>query len=105
VSDPLRAALDAVVLALLDEREDHGYGLARRIRAATGNDVSDGTLYPALARLESSGKIVGAWSIGKNGRRRKVFTLTDRGRGTLYTARLQWPTFARRLTALLGAGP
>jgi PadR family transcriptional regulator PadR len=102
VNDPLRAALDPVILALLDVQPDHGYSLMLRIREATGENLSDGSLYPALARLEATGKIEGKWSVGKNGRDRKVFSITPKGRGHLHRARDRWPRLAERVTVLLG---
>lgn len=103
MNDALRAALDPVILALLDARPDHGYSLLLRIRDNTGQNLSDGSLYPALARLEASGKIEGSWQTGENGRERKVFKLTPKGKTLLRRFRGEWPAFADRLATILGA--
>lgn len=101
MNDALRAALDPVVLSLLEQKPDHGYSLMVRIKDATGQDLSDGSLYPALYRLEAANKIEGEWTVAENGRKRKVFRITERGQQTLRKARLDWRPFASRLTAIL----
>jgi len=101
MNESMRAALDPVILALLDQEPDHGYSLMLRIRSTTGLDVSDGSLYPALRRLEDAGRIEGVWTISETGRKRKVFHLTADGKGSLHRARADWPAFARSLSRLL----
>ncbi len=104
MNEALRASLEPVILALLAERADHGYNLMARIKAGTGQDLSDGSLYPALARLEAAGKIEGRWMTPEGGRKRKVFHLTTKGREHLERARSQWGSFADRMTMILGLG-
>jgi DNA-binding PadR family transcriptional regulator len=101
MNDALRAALDPVILALLDRQPDHGYSLIRRIRDATGQDLSDGSVYPALYRLEAAGKIEGRWQASENARERKTFNLTPKGRSHLKKARSEWPAFATTISSLL----
>ncbi len=96
-----RDSLEFTILALLDRRPDHGYRLMLRVRDVTGQDLSDGTLYPTLARLEASGKIEGTWSLD-GGRKRKTWALTDKGRKHLGRARSAWPQFRSSMEALLG---
>ena len=103
MNDALRAAIEPVILALLDEQPDHGYSLLGRIKARTGTDLSDGSLYPALARLEAAGKIEGSWSsTGAGGRRRKIFCLSKKGRGQLNRMRSQWMPFVHAMNKLFG---
>ena len=101
MSDALRAAMDPMILALLDQEPDHGYYLMLRIRTTTGADVSDGSLYPALRRLEDNGRIAGTWDQSPGGRKRKVYHITPEGRNTLRKARREWPALVRALGALL----
>jgi PadR family transcriptional regulator len=75
----IRGALNPVILALLDQQPDHGYGLLARLRGAYGFQISDGSLYPALYRLEELGFIAGTWEFGER-RKRKVLRITPKGR-------------------------
>ena len=103
MAELLKAALDPIVLALINERADHGYGLLQRLKEQHGVDVSDGSLYPALYRLEKDGLIHGDWQESERGRKRKVFHLTGRGRKQLDRHRERWPIFAATLNRLLGS--
>jgi len=97
--------MDPMILALLDQQADYGYSLMMRIRNTTGTDVSDGSLYPALRRLEDAGRIEGVWEASPAGRQRKVYNITPKGRDTLHKARIEWPSLARGLSALLAPTP
>lgn len=101
MNDALRVSVEPVILALLSQQPDHGYSLMLRIRTAMNVDLSDGSLYPALKRLEESGRIEGVWETPPGERRRKIFHLTDEGRSTLNRARTYWPELAKRLSSLL----
>ena len=101
MNDAVRAALEPVILALLDQQADHGYSLMLRIRTTLGVDLSDGSLYPALRRLEIAGKIEGTWLTPPGERRRKLFRLSDEGRASLSRARASWPPLVERLGRLL----
>jgi PadR family transcriptional regulator PadR len=105
MSETLRAAMDPMILALLDQQPDHGYSLMMRIRTTTGADVSDGSLYPALRRLEESGRIEGSWEPSPAGRKRKVYHVTSAGRKMLHKARAEWPALVRALNSLLTPSP
>lgn len=96
--------LESIVLLMLDRAPAHGYDLAQRIREFYGFDVSDGTVYPTLLRLERAAKIEGTWQDGPSGRQRKVFRLTDRGRSSMERARRFWLSFAARMSALARSG-
>ncbi len=101
MNDALRVSVEPVILALLGQQPDHGYSLMLRIRATMDVDLSDGSLYPALKRLEQSGRIKGTWEAPPGERRRKVFHLTDEGMSMLHRARAYWPELAERLGRLL----
>ena len=91
-----------MVLALLNEQPDHGYGLLQRLSDQYGREISDGSLYPALYRLERADQITGTWEISDNGRKRKVFRLTDRGRKKLRDHRAEWAHLIELYSHLLG---
>ena len=101
MNDALRVSVEPVILALLGQQPDHGYSLMLRIRATMDVDLSDGSLYPALKRLEESGRIEGTWEKPEGERRRRVYHLTDDGRSMLRKARAYWPELAERLGRLL----
>ena len=86
-NDILRGTLDLLVLKALSWGPAHGYGVARWIQLATGDvlQVGEGTLYPALYRLEERGWIEASWGAAENNRKAKYYTLTSRGRKQLAT--------------------
>src|SRR5262245_66492815 len=87
--------LDALVLATLEREPAHGYGIARRLRSLSDDvfRVSEGTIYPALHRLERDRLVLSRWQEAK-GRRRRVYRITAAGREALAVRRLEWATFA-----------
>jgi PadR family transcriptional regulator, regulatory protein PadR len=102
-----RPDLDALVLAILEQGPSHGYDISRRIEAECEGEVrlQDGQLYPILHRLENEGWIVARWVPQEGKPARKVYSLTDDGRGTLEARRLGWRRFAGAVDKLLGAAP
>ena len=100
-SDLVRGALDLMVLRALDTMgAQHGYGLARRIEQMSEGALAlnQGTLYPALLRLEQQGRIASKWGISDNNRRARYYSLTARGRRHLAAETARW----QGLSALLG---
>ncbi|MFN0104412.1 MAG: PadR family transcriptional regulator [Bryobacteraceae bacterium] len=100
-SDLLQGTLDLLVLKILGEGPAHGYAIAQRILSTSRQvlDVQQGSLYPALHRLERKGLVSSEWREGDNGRMAKVYSLTKAGRKQLseeleewsrYTAAIQW---------------
>lgn len=87
-----RGALELLVLKGLARGARHGYGLARWIeeRSEGALLVEEGSLYPAVHRLERNGLIVAEWSKTETGRRAKYYTLTDEGRRGLKTRTARW---------------
>jgi PadR family transcriptional regulator PadR len=102
-ADALKGQLELVVLATLRDGPLHGYGITKQIRdRSTGElDVLEGTLYPALHRLESAGLVKSRWATGA-GRRRRVYELTSKGRDALAAQESEWRSFSRTLDAILG---
>ena len=93
--------LDLVLLASLRQEEMHGYALIERMREASGGrlDYAEGTIYPALRRLEDEGLVRSRWREG-DGRRRRVYALTARGARALAAQQADWNSYVRSIKAL-----
>ena len=99
-TDVLQGTLDLLILKTLDTLGPlHGYGIARRIRQVSEDALrlNQGSLYPALARLEDQGWIRGRWQTTPQNRRSKVYALTVAGRRQLVKATEDW----RRMSTLI----
>jgi len=99
-----RGSVQLLVLGLLQERPMYGYQLSKELRRrSSGYFVfKEGTLYPALHRMEKAGLIAGKWEVVEDGPSRKYYHLTDKGRHELVRSRREWETFLERLLACLG---
>src|ERR1700761_7664560 len=95
-AESLKGHLDGLILAVLADGPLHGYAIiyALKRRSDGAFALPEGTVYPALHRLEAAGLLSSAWSEG-DGRRRRVYELTRRGRGELGTRRSEWRAFSR----------
>lgn len=102
-SDLLQGTLDLLVLRTLLEGEMHGWALAQRIfdRSANTFQVQQGSLYPALHRLEDHGWVRGSWGISEQGRRARFYTLTAAGRRQLLQERANWERYVEAVRAVL----
>ena len=91
----MKGHVDLLVLATLSQGPLHGYGLVEKLRDVSEGafDLAEGTVYPALYRLESAGLLSSSWS-HVSGRRRRVYRLTRRGRSELAKERREWRQFA-----------
>jgi PadR family transcriptional regulator, regulatory protein PadR len=91
----LKGHVDLLVLATLSRGPLHGYGLVEELRDVSDGafDLAEGTVYPALYRLEAAGLLSSSWS-HVSGRRRRVYRLTRRGRSRLARERREWRQFA-----------
>ena len=103
VEVPVRGHLDAMLLAVLRSGPDHGYAIIEKLRARSGGTFSlpEGTVYPALHRLEQEGLLSSHWA-QVSGRRRRVYRLTRRGQAQLRERRRAWSEFATAVDAVLG---
>lgn len=101
-TDLLRGQLDALLLAVLAQRPLHGYAIVEELRARTAGELelAEGTLYPALHRLERDGLLESSWSTDAP-RRRRVYALTARGRAALSDRRAEWRGFVQAIGAVL----
>jgi PadR family transcriptional regulator PadR len=102
-ADTVNGQLDPLLLATIAQAPAHGYAILQRLkqRSSGAFDLAEGTIYPALHRLERDGLLTSSWSID-SGRRRRVYTLTRAGRSALTERRRDWAQFARAVEAVLG---
>jgi PadR family transcriptional regulator PadR len=101
----LQGTLDLIVLKTLDAMgPQHGYGIAVRIQQVSEDllKLNQGTLYPALLRLEQRGWISSKWGVSENNRKAKFYTLTRSGRRQLATETETWERMAAVIQRLLG---
>jgi PadR family transcriptional regulator len=103
-SEALKGHLDLLLLAAIQPRPAHGYAIADALRARSDGafDLPEGTLYPALHRLEHAGLVSSRWS-EVNGRRRRVYQLTAKGQRELAERQKQWRDFSRAIFAVVKA--
>jgi transcriptional regulator len=99
----LHGTLDALVLKTLTRGVRHGYGIARWIEDATDEAVAveEGSLYPALYRMERRGLIEAEWGTSELGRKAKFYRITPKGRRQLAADTEQWARFATAVSKVL----
>ena len=99
----LHGTLDALVLKTLTAGPRHGYAIARLIEQATEDviQVEEGSLYPALYRMEKRGWIESDWGTSETGRRAKLYRLTTAGRKQLRLEMAEWAQFAAAVSGVL----
>src|SRR5215475_4530915 len=104
--DPaVRGHLDVMLLAILSDAPAHGYAIIEELRRRSGGafELPEGSIYPALHRLEQEGLLASTWS--HDGRRRRVYELTRRGRRQLEVRRQAWRRFGEAVDRVLeGSG-
>jgi transcriptional regulator len=106
-SEILQGTLDLLVLKTLDVMGPmHGYGIAQRIQQISEDilQLNQGTLYPALLRLEQRGWVRSDWGISDNNRRARFYSITRSGRKQLTEERAKWERVAGAIERLLEAG-
>jgi PadR family transcriptional regulator, regulatory protein PadR len=101
----LHGTLDALVLKTLAAGPAHGYGIARALETATGGrlDIEEGSLYPALYRMEKRGWIDAEWGTSELQRRVKLYRLTRTGRAQLARETEAWAEFSQAVSGVLFA--
>jgi DNA-binding PadR family transcriptional regulator len=102
MSQTLKGFLDPLILAVLSGGALHGYAVIEELKLRSGGelDLPEGTVYPALHRLERRGLLRSAWTT-VDGRRRRVYRLTASGRRELESSRREWRTFSRVVEGVL----
>ncbi len=101
--DALKGHLDYLILSILADNPLHGYAIIEELRTRSDEviDVPEGTLYPALHRMEKAGLITATWS-EVHGRRRKSYRLTPGGTRQLADERQAWASFSTAVAAITG---
>ncbi|HTE66493.1 MAG TPA: helix-turn-helix transcriptional regulator [Candidatus Binatia bacterium] len=104
MTDTTGGQLELMVLAAVDAGASHGYAVIEALRARSDGafDLPEGTVYPALHRLESKQLLASHWADG-SGRRRRVYQLTSSGRRALREGRRDWRAFARAVASVVGS--
>src|SRR5213592_903643 len=104
-TDLLPGTLDMLILKAISLKPLHGYGVLLRIQQISGNalDIPQGSLYPALYRLEHQGLITAEWGQSENRRKAKYYTVTAAGRKRLKEEAAGWNRLAAAMTAALAA--
>ncbi len=102
----IKGSLPLLILQVLSSGPSHGYQITQQIKARSKGilDFKEGTLYPALHNLEQQG-LLEAYSIEENGRTRRYYQLTARGRAALESARKEWEQFVQAVNLALGDLP
>jgi len=99
--EALKGHLDSLILAVLEAEQLHGYAIIEQLKQRSGGALSlpEGTVYPALHRLEAAGLLASSWSGA--GRKRRVYRLTRAGRRALVARRGEWKAFTSAIEAVL----
>lgn len=100
----LQGHVDGMLLAVLSHGPLHGYGVAEELKRRSGGefDLAEGTIYPALHRMESAGLLTSRWEV-VGGRRRRVYALSSSGRHAVVQRRSTWQAFRVAVDAVFGA--
>jgi len=102
-SELLHGTLELLVLRLLEAEPMNGYAIGRRIEELTDDalKVDEGSLYPALYRLERRGSVQSSWGVTENNRRAKFYRITRSGRQRLHSQREEWVGFQAAVQKIL----
>ena len=102
-ADALNGQLDPLILATVADQPAHGYAILQQLkqRSSGAFDLAEGTIYPALHRLERDGLLSSSWST-ESGRRRRVYSVTRSGISSLEVRRREWKQFATAIEAVMG---
>jgi PadR family transcriptional regulator, regulatory protein PadR len=102
-TDLMQGTLELLILKTLARDSMHGYGIAQKIHAAADDllKIEDGSLYPALYRMEDRGWIKSKWDVSENNRRAKFYKLTSAGRRQLAAESDNWERISRAIARIL----
>jgi PadR family transcriptional regulator PadR len=102
-ADNLQGSLELLILKTLDYAPNHGFGITMHVKHASEDllRIEEGSLYPALHRMEREKLISGVWSTTESGRKAKKYTITTGGKRRLADARENWKTVARGVKKVL----
>jgi PadR family transcriptional regulator PadR len=104
-SDLLQGTLDLLILKTLELEPMHGWGISQRIQQVSGEvlQVNQGSLYPALHRLQEQSWISASWKVSENNRQAKYYELTRRGRRQLADEKENWIRLSGAVARIVGA--
>ena len=102
-TDLMQGTLELMILKTLSRDAMHGYGIAQRIHEAADDllKIEDGSLYPALYRMEERGWITSEWDVSENNRRAKFYKLTRAGRNQLEAETANWDRVSRAISRIM----
>jgi PadR family transcriptional regulator len=102
-SDNLQGSLELLILKTLETAPNHGFGIVAHVEAASEHliQIEEGSLYPALHRLERERILTASWQVTPNGRRARLYRLTPAGKKRLADVRSNWKTVARGVKKVL----
>ncbi|HVP13111.1 MAG TPA: helix-turn-helix transcriptional regulator [Phycisphaerae bacterium] len=102
--DWLRGSLQTILLQVIAPQASYGYEISKRLRQRSAGllDLNEGSLYPALHKLEQDGLLTSHWEPTPDGRRRKYYAITPAGLRQLEQKREQWKTYRTVMEGLLG---
>jgi PadR family transcriptional regulator PadR len=102
----LKGSVALLILKLLSERDMYGYEIIQEAARRSGDvfQFKEGTLYPALHLLHKRGYLRSDWRVGKNGRQRKYYGLTGKGKKFAHEGQRNWTFFTNAVNAILGGG-
>jgi PadR family transcriptional regulator PadR len=105
-SELLQGTLDLLILKTLEVQPMHGFGIGQRIQQVSGEvfQVNQGSLYPALHRLEKKNMIESEWKVTANNRKAKYYRLTASGKKLLQEEEQQWKALSAAIARVLEAG-
>jgi len=105
--DLLKVSSNSLLLCLLEQQPMYGYQIVKELETRSEGyfKFKEGTLYPALHRLEKSGLIMGKWQMLPNGRQRRYYYITAKGHAKLAQERIQWQDFLNAVKLIMQPGP
>ncbi len=100
----IAASAEPLILSILQREENYGYAIAEKVRAFSGGKMNwtEGMLYPVLHRLERRGLLQSRWEAQENGRKRRYYSVTTKGRKALAERRSEWETVHAALNQAWG---
>jgi PadR family transcriptional regulator, regulatory protein PadR len=104
-SDLLQGTLDLLILKTLEVEPMHGWGITNRIQQRSDSvlQVNQGSLYPALHRLEEQGWVIAEWKTSENNRQAKYYALTAKGRRQMADEKANWIRLSAAVANIVGA--
>jgi PadR family transcriptional regulator PadR len=101
--DMRKGSTTVLILSLVAERPMYGYQMAKELERRSDGyfDFKEGTLYPALHRMEKDGLLRGEWQVVVEGPSRKYYHITEKGKRALVDVAAEWTTFSRKILAIL----